>query len=203
MHSPLHPLHGPYVGLGNLPNLPHKVADVLARLQSITSMVVESFSALTDTTTAINQDCQYLLDVMEHYLPEHFETRRESLMFEALCLAAKVYVKCISQGIKFSEGFPKVELQNLQDILSTLSRSAWDTVPGVFLFIHLVAQPAARLIPDSNAYFSDSQQRLVAPLALVMYSDTVLSLEIFILVQRYIRVAESTRARSSGASLCH
>jgi hypothetical protein len=203
MHSPLHPLHGPYAGLENPPNLPHKVADVLARLRSVTSMVVESFSALTDTTTAINRDCQYLLDVMEHYLPEHFETRRESLMFEALCLAAKVYVKCISQGIKFSEGFPKVELQNLQDILSTLSRSAWDTVPGVFLFIHLVAQPAARLIPDSNAYFSASQQRLVAPLALVMYSDTVLSLEIFILVQRYIRVAESTRARSSGASLCH
>jgi hypothetical protein len=203
MHSPLHPLHGPYAGLENPPHPPYEVADVLARLQRVASMVVESFSVLTDTTTAINRDCQYLLDIMDHCLPGHFETRRESLMFEALCLAAKVYVKCISQGTKFAEGFPKVELQNLQDILSTLSRSVWDTVPGVFLFIHLVAQPAARLIPDSKAYFSASQQRLVAPLALVMYSDTLLSLETFILVQRYIRVVASARARSSDASLCH
>jgi hypothetical protein len=135
MHSPLHPLHGPCAGLEDPPHLPHRVANILMRLRRVTSMVVESFSTLTDTTTAINRYCQELLDVMDHYLPEHFETRRECLMFEALCLAAKVYIKCISQGTKFSEGFPKLELQNLQDILSTLSRSVWDTVPGVFLFI--------------------------------------------------------------------
>jgi hypothetical protein len=92
----------------------------------------------------------------------------------------------------------EAELHDLQDCLSTLSRSAWDTVPGLLLFIHLVAQPAARLTPTSRTYFLASQQRLVAPLALVMYPDTVLSLETFILVQRYIRTVANARQAKNG-----
>jgi hypothetical protein len=193
MDSPLHPLHRPHVKLKTQPHLPHEVADVLQRLQKVTSMVIETFSALADITPSINQECQYLLDMTETSPVDQFNTRKEGLMYEALCIASRIYVRCILESTKFSKGFPEPELRNLQDILSTLSRNVWDTIPGVLLFIHLVAQPAARLIPTSKAYFLASQQRLVAPLALVMYPDTVLSLETFILVQRYIRMAASAK----------
>ena len=153
------------------------------------------------STSAINQECQDLLEIMEPSRAAQFNTRREGLMYEALCTVARVYVRCILKGTKFSESFPEAGLKNLQDILSALSRSAWDTVPGVLLFIHLVAQPAARHIPTTRAYFLPLQERLVAPLALVKYPDTVLSLETFILVQRYIRMTENAKLTSEGRKL--
>jgi hypothetical protein len=171
MDSPLLPLHRPYAELKYHPRLPQQVADVLKVLQKITWMVTQTFSAFTDITPAINEECQHLLDIMQKSLAGDFHTRREGLMYEALCIAARVYARGISDGTKFSKAFTGAELQNLQDILSTLSRNVWDTVPGVLLFIHLVAQPAARFISTSRAYFLSSQQRLVAPLALVMYPE--------------------------------
>jgi hypothetical protein len=187
MESPLHPLNRLCVELKNHPHLPHIVTDVLDRLQKVTSMIIETFSALTNITPAINQECQHLLQIIGN-----------SRADEALCVAAHVYIRCISEGTKFSEGFPDEELQNLQDILSTLSRNVWNTMPSVLLFIHLVAQSAARFIPTSRVYFLASQQRLVAPLALVMYPDTSLSLETFILVQLYIRTVASAKVANSG-----
>ena len=198
LDSPLHPLHRLDTGLKNRPDQPHKMADVLQRLQKLTSLIIESFSALTDSTSTINQECQYLLDIMQRPVADNSNTHGEGLVYDALCIAGRVYVRCILEGTKFSEGLSKAQLQNLQDILSTMDRNVWDTVPGVLLFIHLVAQPGARLIPTSRAYFLASQQRLVAPLALVMYPDTVLSLETFILVQRYIRMAASAKFDSKG-----
>ena len=193
MHSPLHPLNQSCGAPENLLDLPHKMADVLRRLQKVTSLVIDTFSTLADITSTINDECQHLLETIEDSQADRFSNRREGLVYEALGIAARVYVRCISKGIRFSKGFPEVELQNLQDILSTLSRNVWDNVPGVLLFIYLVAQPAARLIPTFRTYFLVSQQRLAAPLALVMYKDTALSLEKFILVQRYIRMAESAK----------
>jgi hypothetical protein len=198
MDSPLHPLHRPDVEFKHHQRLPQQVADLLKSLQKVTSMVIETFSVLTDITPAISEECQYLLDVIRNSLADNFHTRREGLMYEALCIAARVYARGISEATKFSEAFSEAELENLQDILSTLSRNVWDTVPGVLLFIHLVAQPAARLIPTSRAYFLASQQRLMAPLALVMYTDTILSVETFILVQRYIRMVAGARVATSG-----
>lgn len=198
MDSPLHSLHRPCSEWKNYPPLPQKLAHILEILQNVTSMVAETFSGPTDITSVINQECQCLLDVMDGSPADYFTTRSEGLMYEALCISARVYVRCISEGTSLSQGFPEAELQNLQDILSTLSRNAWDTVPGILLFIHLVAQPATRLVPSSRAYFLASQQRLVAPLALVMYPDTVSSLEMFILVQRYIRMVASAKVDNSN-----
>jgi hypothetical protein len=198
MDSPLHPLHQPYAEFRGHQHLPRIVADVLGGLRKLTAMVIETFSAFADLKPAINQECQRLLQIVGKSLADHFSTPKEGLMYEAVSIAARVYVRCISEGAKFSEAMSEAELQDLQHILSTLSRNAWDTVPGVLLFIHLVAQPAARLIPASRAYFPASQQRLVAPLALVMYPDTVLSLETFILVQRYIRTVASARLANTG-----
>jgi hypothetical protein len=198
MDSPVHPLHRPHAEFKGHQRLPRTVADVLGGLRRLTAMVVETFSALPDITPVIDQECQRLLQLVGKSLADHFSTPKEGLMYEAVSIATRVYVRCISEGAEFSEGMSEAELHDLQDCLSTLSRSAWDTVPGLLLFIHLVAQPAARLTPTSRTYFLASQQRLVAPLALVMYPDTVLSLETFILVQRYIRTVANARQAKNG-----
>jgi|HubBroStandDraft_4_1064222.scaffolds.fasta_scaffold236893_1 hypothetical protein len=113
-------------------------------------------------------------------------------MYETVRLAALVYCRAIINHIPFSEACRPADLRTMFSAMSQISLSEWKRFPGVWLFVLLSMNPAARNIPAGINLRSLLKISCFA-LAAWEWQVYVNVMESYIYVQRWIRTLRKRR----------
>lgn len=159
-------------------------------IQSITKGDIENGSDIE--LTAFAEDCAAFLAFLLQLPPainERSDIHREDLIYEAVRLAALVFTKALVERTPLSKTWDLSSLRELFIVLLRVGRNAFDHIPGVLLWIVMLAGPATQDVPIVRAWISSSTQRLGASMGFSDWRELIMSLENFLKYQKFLTVA--------------
>ena len=193
MDSPISVSYHPYVGIGHLLDVPLKTAQLLDKLRTVTISVIDFLSSSYSKATAIYQECDSVQHIIENSTNERPGNGRLNLIHKAISITASIYIRCIAEGVPFSE-IEAQEMQELTRVLVTLDRGALDHIPGILLWIQLVGQSATQKSSSMRVKFRKSLLLLGQSLGFVSSKETIASLDTFLQVQRFTREHQTAKS---------
>jgi hypothetical protein len=180
-------------------NLSTAAAEILDDVQFLTLSITSTDPSIQPSTSKIQSTASWLHKQLELIpVPTNIiDTPSSELILDILRSTALIYSSCIATLTPFTNAYTEFELLELLDKISAVGLTRWKEIPGIFLWILLVACPSSG--NDLPGRFLKKKMAVTGmSIGMEDFGLAIACLRAFWKVQRWIRKERGKREREGS-----